>query len=71
MTHVALWSHSQKTFHVEETSKMLDRNWEAYARNKKIDYLPLMLGSESDCREFINRLSKKNLLRGMFAGTGQ
>lgn len=57
--HVALWSHSQKAFHVESVDDMLDANIVAFAQKRAVDYVPVFMGTESDCRAAVTKLMEK------------
>jgi len=43
---VLLWSQSQNALHVEPLARMLDSNRAAYAENRRMDYVPLVLGTK-------------------------
>lgn len=47
---VLLWSQSQCATHVEPLQDMLDSNLHAYQSNRRMDYVPLAIGSEEECR---------------------
>lgn len=56
---VALWSHSQKAFHVETVSEMLRTNWRGVANNIPLDYIPIAFGTHQECSEFITSLKQR------------
>ncbi|RCW73829.1 hypothetical protein [Pseudorhodoferax soli] len=49
-THVMLWSQSQCALHIEPMDAMLSTNRQAYADDRRIDYVPLFIGTDEDCR---------------------
>lgn len=44
---VLLWSQSQNALHVEQVDDMLHSNRQAYADNRRMDYVPLVFGSRA------------------------
>lgn len=47
---VLLWSKSQCATHVEPLKDMLDNNLRAYQADRRMDFVPLAIGSEADVR---------------------
>lgn len=47
---VFLWSQSQCAFHVERLEDMLDANALAFREDRRMDYVPLFVGTESECQ---------------------
>lgn len=47
---VLLWSKSQCATHVEPLKDMLDNNLRAYQLDRRMDFVPLAIGSEADVR---------------------
>lgn len=70
MSHVALWSHSQQVFHVEEVGEMIANNLNAYARRKPVDFVPLLIASEPECRDLVSRLMHRTKLSSTFDDIG-
>lgn len=50
-THVLLWSQSQNALHVETSNEMYKKNCDAFAQNRRMDYVPIFFGDEDECRE--------------------
>lgn len=50
-THALLWSQSQCALHIEPIADMLSENRQAYATDRRMDYVPIYLGTEDECRE--------------------
>lgn len=50
-THALLWSRSQNALHIETIAEMLSSNRQAYAGNRKSDYVPIYFGSDDDCHD--------------------
>jgi hypothetical protein len=48
--HVLLWSQSQCALHIEPVADMLSENRQAYADDRRMDYVPIYIGVEADCR---------------------
>jgi len=46
---VLLWSRSQNVLHIEPLSRMLDKNRRAYVADRRMDYVPMFIGSDDDC----------------------
>lgn len=46
---VLLWSASQCAFHIESVADMLDANRSAFAEDRRMDYVPLAVGTEDHC----------------------
>lgn len=53
---VLLWSQSQNTFHVERIRHMLRSNRLAYAEDRRMDYVPIFVGSGEHCSELADKL---------------
>ena len=49
-THVMLWSQSQCALHIEPVEAMLSSNRRAYADDRRMDFVPLYIGTDEDCR---------------------
>lgn len=47
---VLLWSQSQCATHIEPLLDMMTSNLQAYQGNRRMDYVPLAIGTESECR---------------------
>lgn len=47
---VILWSKSQCATHVEPLMDMLASNLQAYQCDRRMDYVPLAIGTEAECR---------------------
>lgn len=50
-THVMLWSQSQCALHIEPLDAMLSSNRRAYADDRRMDFVPLYIGTDEDCRQ--------------------
>lgn len=48
--HALLWSQSQCALHIEPVSDMLSENRQAYADDRRMDYVPIYIGDEGECR---------------------
>jgi len=46
---VMLWSQSQNAFHVEPLKHMMNSNRRAYADDRRMDYVPLYVGTRDTC----------------------
>ncbi len=44
---VLLWSQSQNALHVERLTDMQKTNLEAFTENRRLDYVPLQIGSRA------------------------
>ncbi|MGC3984811.1 MAG: hypothetical protein QM777_08835 [Pseudorhodoferax sp.] len=55
-THVMLWSQSQCALHIERVEDMLRSNRRAYAADRRMDYVPLFIGTDEDCRELADNI---------------
>lgn len=51
VTHALLWSQSQCAMHIEPITDMLSTNRQAYAVNRRMDYVPIYFGSADDCHK--------------------
>ena len=49
-THVLLWSQSQCALHIETVQDMLAENASAFAEDRRMDYVPIVIGTEEECR---------------------
>lgn len=54
--HVMLWSQSQCALHIEPIERMLSSNRRAYADDRRMDFVPLFVGSEDDCDALANAI---------------
>lgn len=51
-THYALlWSQSQCALHIEPIEDMLAENRQAFADDRRMDYVPIAFGSQEHCSE--------------------
>ncbi len=48
--HVMLWSQSQCALHIEAVEAMLRSNARAYRDDRRMDFVPLYIGTDEDCR---------------------
>lgn len=48
-TWVLLWSQSQNALHLERQNDMLRSNCRAYVANRRMDYVPLQVGTREEC----------------------
>jgi hypothetical protein len=46
---VLLWSHRANAFHVEPLQHMLKSNVRAYADDRPMDYVPILIGTYDQC----------------------
>lgn len=53
---VMLWSQSQCAIHIEPVETMLSSNRRAYAEDRGMDYVPLFIGTDRDCRSVADAL---------------
>lgn len=56
MNNVVLWSHSQRCFHIEPVTEMLEKNRNAFDRKRPSDYVPLYIGTDADCQRVLHEL---------------
>lgn len=49
--YVLLWSQSQCALHIEPVEDMLSSNRQAYADNRRMDYVPIMFGTSDQCHD--------------------
>lgn len=54
--YVLLWSQRQNAFHIERHKHMLDANRRAYAEDRCIDYVPLIIGTHDFCYGMADKL---------------
>lgn len=54
--HVLLWSQSQNAFHIEPHQRMLESNRRAYADNRRMDYIPIFIGTSDSCSEIAEKI---------------
>ncbi|MNK90297.1 hypothetical protein D3C87_1103430 [compost metagenome] len=47
-TWVLLWSQSQNSLHIERLYDMHRTNLEAFSENRRMDYVPMQIGSRED-----------------------
>lgn len=59
---VLLWSQSQNAFHIERLEDTLAKNRVAYREDRRMDYVPLVMGS----KEFVS--SNADFCHGTLAG---
>jgi len=60
MKYVALWSPSQKCFHVETKEEMLERNIAQCMRNSCADYITLgIYPTREECNDLIELIKKR------------
>lgn len=50
-THALLWSQSQCAMHIEPIADMLSENRRAYTENRRMDYVPIIFGSDEECHQ--------------------
>jgi hypothetical protein len=55
-TYVLLWSQSQNCFHIERAIDMLAADADAFKENRRMDYVPLVIGKENECDAMANKL---------------
>ncbi|RYF76814.1 MAG: hypothetical protein EOO22_00810 [Comamonadaceae bacterium] len=48
---VLLWSQTQNAFHVERLAEMLEANRRAYTEDRRMDYVPLVVGKAQEVGE--------------------
>ena len=48
--HVLLWSQSQCALHIESVADMLESNRTAFGADRRMDYVPLFIGTDDNCR---------------------
>lgn len=48
--HVLLWSQSQCALHIEPLAEMLSENRQAYTEDRRMDFVPIYIGAEEECR---------------------
>lgn len=54
--YVLLWSQSQNGFHIERHRHMLDANRRAYADDRSMDYVPIIVGTHEFCCRMADKL---------------
>lgn len=54
--HVMLWSQSQCALHIEPVEAMLSSNRKAYSDDRRMDYVPLFIGTDEDCRSLADSI---------------
>ncbi len=64
--HVLLWSQSQNAFHLEPIKRMLDSNRTAYAEDRRMDYVPVFIGTQDQCSVLAEKL--RHTIRARHAG---
>ena len=47
---VLFWSQSQCALHIESVADMLESNRAAFGADRRMDYVPLFIGSDDNCR---------------------
>jgi hypothetical protein len=67
MTYATLWSHSQQSFHVELLAETILINQRNFAQRRPCDYVPVFVGSESECKAMVTHLKHRLTLRDMFS----
>lgn len=55
-SHVLLWSQSQCAFHIEPVADMLRENAAAFVEDRRMDYVPIAVGSENGCHRAADHL---------------
>lgn len=50
-THALLWSQSQCCMHIEPIADMLSENRQAYATDRRMDYVPIYFGTDDECHQ--------------------
>ncbi|MGV3679788.1 MAG: hypothetical protein ACO1PM_08690 [Acidovorax sp.] len=50
-THALLWSQSQCALHIEPIADMLSENRQAYATDRRMDYVPIYFGTDDECHQ--------------------
>jgi len=53
---VMLWSQSQNCFHIERVRDMYDANAMAFREDRRMDYVPLHIGTEDECHALASKL---------------
>jgi len=53
---VVLWSQSQNALHVERLSDMVESNRTAFLENRRMDYVPLGVGSRAEIESIANEV---------------
>lgn len=48
-THALLWSQTQCALHIEPIADMLSENRQAYTENRRMDYVPILFGTDDEC----------------------
>lgn len=55
-TWVLLWSRSQCAFHLETVDDMLKANRAAFDGDRRMDYVPLVIGQRAECEKAADAL---------------
>jgi hypothetical protein len=58
---VLLWSRSQCALHVEPVADMLKENRSAYADDRRMDYVPIHIGTKQECHDLARAI--RNTMR--------
>lgn len=53
-----LWGQSQGAIHIEPIAEMLDQNRQACAVDRRMDYVPIAIGSQARCYEIAEQVRK-------------
>lgn len=53
---VLLWSQSQCALHIEEAGRMMKANAAAFREDRRMDYVPLHIGSAAECHQWADAL---------------
>jgi hypothetical protein len=57
-TCVLLWSQSQNALHIETIEEMLEANRNALEENRRMDYVPIFIGSDDECHKAATGMRK-------------
>jgi len=57
-TCVLLWSQSQNALHIETIKEMLEANRNALEENRRMDYVPIFIGSDDECHKVTNAMRR-------------
>lgn len=55
-SYVLLWSQSQCCFHIEQLRDMYRANAAAFREDRRMDYVPLHIGTDDECHALADHL---------------
>ena len=53
------WSNAQRSVHVDHVTRMIENNQRNMVTDAKVDWVPVMIGTEEQCRSFAREIQAR------------